>query len=377
MTVIFERFDPLSIADWKNTLSNIPGFPIECLNAVKFHTTCPICSGQKSFRFSNYRGEGNWICKNCGSGKGPRLIHEVLDLSYEEIFSMLKGKEYVSSPVKRNYITPVFSDELTAEEVQKNKAKLKKTWRESSWMKRNDAAWRYLQNRVPLVDLTRIDQSVRLHLKMEVWTVENLKPVSKGFFPTKLTIVTDNQGNFVKFHRTFLTNNGTKIPFGEAKQQMAGLKKLNGDFVKIVTVPLSRTIAVGEGYETMLAVAVAHNYQINVRSYIDVGNLAKAMFSRNDFDKVIIYADHDKYNEKQKCRPGTRGAELLSTRLKEMGFEVEIRLPKVEKTDWADVWLEASLRIDHLLNRLVTRCVQLNSDDPFKIIEILLAESEN
>ena len=242
-------------------------------------------------------------------------------------------------------------------------------------MKRNDAAWRYLANRVPLVDLSKIDKTLRLHLKMEFWMKEDDKSVMKGLFPTMLQVVTDNDGNFVKFHRTYLTNHGTKVPFGEAKQQMGGLKKLTGDFVNIVTLPSCRTIAVGEGYETMLAVAVAHNYQINTRSYIDAGNLAKATFSRDKIDKVIIYADHDKYNEMQKCRPGTRAAERLSSRLKELGFQVEIRIPKVEKTDWADVWVDATSRIDNLTNRLVTRCIQLNSDDPFKVIDQLLAES--
>ena len=374
MSENFERLDLVSI-DWTNTLSNIPGFPVECLKAVKFHTTCPICNGHNAFRFSNYHGEGNWICKNCGAGKGPRLIHETLEIPYDEVFKLLGSNGAIQPSSKKNCVLNPISVDLTPKEIEKNRRHLKKALRESKWMKRNDAAWRYLANRVPLVDLSKIDKTLRLHLKMEFWMKEDDKSVMKGLFPTMLQVVTDNEGNFVKFHRTYLTNHGTKVPFGEAKQQMGGLKKLTGDFVNIVSVPTCRTIAVGEGYETMLAVAVAHNYQINTRSYIDAGNLAKATFSREKIDKVIIYADHDKYNERQKCRPGTRAAERLSSRLKELGFEVEIRIPKVEKTDWADVWVDATSRIDNLTNRLVTRCIQLNSDDPFKVIDQLLAES--
>ncbi|MET3119821.1 hypothetical protein AAKU64_004068 [Undibacterium sp. GrIS 1.8] len=144
----------------------------------------------------------------------------------------------------------------------------------------------------------------------------------------------------------------------------------------IVTNPESRVLAVGEGFETMLTVATAHQYQINVRSYLNAGNLAKADILKSDFDKVIIYADHDKFDPIRNYRPGTHYAQQLARRLMEMGFKVEIRLPDVEKTDWADVWMSATNQLGNITNTLLTRCIQQKSDHPFLVIDQMLKEKK-
>lgn len=371
MQANYPPIDLLGI-NWSEALTNLSSFPAECLSQKK-HVTCPICNTPKAFRFSNYRGEGNWICKSCGSGKGPRLIHEVLGLSYAEVFAKLSGKDVAIVPIaKRQALPPV--NELSPTEVRWNKRLLEQAWTQSFWMRRNDACWRYLCNRVPFVDLTRVDRAIRLHRKMELWDKKDGKRFLVGIFPTMLAVVTDPAGPVITMHRTFLTNNGTKADLEEARMQMGGVRKLKGAATHIVAVPECRTLAVGEGYETMLAVAVAHHYQVNVRSYLNAGNLAQADIPRAEFDKVIIYADHDKIDVKRGHRPGTHAAEALAKRLIEMGFSVEIRLPKVECTDWADVWMAATNQLGNLIDRLVTRCLQEESDDPFKIIAQMLEE---
>ncbi|MEB0033209.1 hypothetical protein QN372_20950 [Undibacterium sp. RTI2.1] len=138
-----------------------------------------------------------------------QLIHEVLDLSYADVFALLKGNDIVITPVKKVFTAQ--EDELTADEIRRNTINLKKAWMQSQWMKRNDAAWRYLQNRVPFTDLDQIDKSVRLHTKMEFWESVNDKRVMRGLLPTMLTVVKDSAGNVITLHRTYLTNKGTKL----------------------------------------------------------------------------------------------------------------------------------------------------------------------
>ena len=286
--------------------------------------------------------------------------------------TLLKGEDVSIVPVERRK-SSVDHDELSEEEVAKNKPILTKAWRESQWMRVNDAAWRYLMKRVPFIDLSQIDKSFRLHRKMDLLEEVEKKLVLRGCFLNMLAVVNDPDGTFITMHRTFLTNQCTKAPFENAKKQMGGLRKLKGAGINLVTVPESRTIAVGEGIETMLAVAAMHHYQINVRSYLNAGNLSKADIPRSQFDKVIIYADHDMPDRKGR-RAGEYYAQKLATRLMEMGFKVEIRLPKSEGTDWADVWMDATNRLGNFCDALLTGVLFHQTDNPYKLIERMLKD---
>ncbi|MBC3871466.1 DUF7146 domain-containing protein [Undibacterium oligocarboniphilum] len=354
---------PLNTIDWYQIAAEHQLFD-EIGFDPKKHVTCPICESAKAFRFSNYRGEGNWICKKCGAGNGAALMHFVLGMSFLEVYECLEGKRGITSKADRKApVVPL--DELSDNEIRRNKIYLKRVWQESKWMRRNDAAWRYLLNRVPLVDLLRLDTQIRLHPALDYIEEVDGKNVSTGKYPAMLEVVRSGNGEFVTMHRHFLTNQGTKAPVEVPKRQMGGIRKLKGAGVSIVSAPNSRTLAVGEGYETMLAVAVAHNYECHVRSYLNAGNLERADIPRADFDRVLIYADHD--------HRGLQAADKLFTRLKALGFEAEIRIPFKWKSDWADIWCEVCSQLGDVRDRVVTNMHALNSDHPFKLIEQLYA----
>ena len=144
----------------------------------------------------------------------------------------------------------------------------------------------------------------------------------------------------ITLHRTYLTSKGDKAPLEDPKKQMKGIRKLDGAAIRLLEVPQSRTLGLTEGIETGLAVATGYKYRISVWSLLNCGNLALADIPPGRFDKIIIFADHDRMDLKKEYRPGSHFAALLKARLEGMGYQVEIKLPQKEGADFADVWFE-------------------------------------
>ena len=142
----------------------------------------------------------------------------------------------------------------------------------------------------------------------------------------------------VSFHRTYLTRNGSKAPVEKPKKLMKGISKLKGAAIRLNDIPKSRVLGVCEGIETGLAVLTAYKNSINVWALISCTNLSVADIPKDRFDKVIIFADHDKIDPGKGYRPGEHFARILENRLISSGFEVVFKQPPHEETDFADVW---------------------------------------
>jgi len=141
-------------------------------------------------------------------------------------------------------------------------------------------------------------------------------------------------------HRTYLTSAGTKAPFEKVKKQMKGVRKLRGAAIRVCEVPESRELAVCEGIETAWAIATAKRYKVNVWSMLNCHNIGCADIPDGRFDSVVIYADHDKLHPKHNYRPGEHYAKMLQEKLQARGIPCEIKIPTVEGTDFADIWVD-------------------------------------
>lgn len=305
---------------------------------------CPLCydgkNGAHRFRFDNKGGLGTWFCQQCGAGNGYTLIERFTGMSKVEILKFLdSGTNSLSSEAPMKRFT--FEDaDFSAEQVKKNRAKLVEVSSSSRTLVNNDPVSRYLSNRVPGCDLSKISPDIRYHPGLKFFEHgEGGRYINRGTFPTMVARVVDAGGNAITLHRTYLTTNGTKAPLEDAKKQMKGIRKLDGAAIRLVEVPESRTLGLTEGIETGFAVATGYRYRINVWSLLNCGNLALADIPEGRFDKIIIFADHDKVDRKHGYRPGEHFALVLKERLEKMGYEVEIKIPQEEGTDFADVWL--------------------------------------
>lgn len=338
--------------DWHNKLV---AAGIDSNHLTKEAGPCPLCyadDGRRTrhFRFDNKGGLGTWFCQSCGAGNGFTLIERFTGQSRVEILKFLSsGSSLLNSdvPIKR------FSFEATdfsPEQVEINLAKLIEVANGTVDLELNDPVSKYLMNRVPGCDLQKLSPNIRFHPNLPLY--EPNKNPSKGkkkfrrtLHPGMVARVIDSSSKPISLHRTYLTPIGTKASVEEPKKQMKGVRKLDGAAIRVVEVPESRTLGIAEGIETAFAVATAYKYRINMWSLLNCVNLELADIPVGLFDKIIIFADHDRINEKTGFRPGEHHATLLKQRLELLGYEVVLKLPEKEGTDFADLWKEIYERV--------------------------------
>lgn len=327
--------------DWTKKLV-AAGIDGNCLRLNKAGP-CPLCydgkNGGKRFRFDNKGDMGTWYCQQCGAGNGYTLIERYTGMSKVEILKFLDdGTCGLSSetPIKRF----TFEDtDFSPEQVKKNRGKLVQVSTGTVSLTANDPVAQYLRKRVPGCDVSKISQDIRFHPGLKFFEEgEGGRFINRGTFPTMVARAVDAGGLPITLHRTYLTSKGDKAPLEDPKKQMKGIRKLDGAAIRLIEVPESRTLGLTEGIETGVAVATGYRYRINVWSLLNCVNLALADIPEGRFDKIIIFADHDRTDLKKGYRPGEHFALLLKERLVKLGYEVEIKIPLEEGTDFADVW---------------------------------------
>lgn len=329
--------------DWNKKLVSA-GIDANCLRLNKAGP-CPLCydgkNGGKRFRFDNKGDLGTWYCQQCGAGNGYTLIERYTGMSNVEILKFLDDGTCglsLETPIKRF----TFEDtDFSPAQVKKNRAKLVQVSAATVSLSENDPVAQYLRKRVPGCDISKISQDIRFHSGLKFFDEgEGGRFINRGTFPTMVARAVDATGQPVTLHRTYLTSKGDKAPVEDPKKQMKGIRKLDGAAVRLVDVPESRTLGVTEGIETGVAVATGYRYRINVWSLLNCGNLALADIPEGRFDKIMIFADHDRVDAKKGYRPGEHFAVLLKDRLVKLGYQVEIKIPPKEGTDFADLWCE-------------------------------------
>lgn len=55
------------------------------------HQPCPMCGGSDRFRCDDKRGEGTWICSQCGAGNGFMLVKQYTNLDVYETNELIAG----------------------------------------------------------------------------------------------------------------------------------------------------------------------------------------------------------------------------------------------------------------------------------------------
>ncbi|WP_298150695.1 toprim domain-containing protein [Flavobacterium sp.] len=363
--------------DWNGIFRDRNMLPSIMFVNENVHVNCPFC-GRKKFRLWPKAGNGNWICV-CGTGRGLDLYSKLSGESVSEVLKQVRQGSFAAFSSGIHMAEPVIRT-LTKEEIEKNAAKLSLMAKSSKHISPSDPVWRYLESRVCFLDVSQLClKDVRFHPRLAHLHVnEESEKFVKTYHPAMLLVVRGANGP-TTFHRIYLNGKGGKADVEIPKKLASGTELLKGHYVDVCSgTDETRTIAVGEGYETMATVAVAHGYQIKVRSYLNANELSRAQqISVDLYDRVIIYADHDRLCKQRNVRPGEYAARQLEAKLLQEGFspsQIEVRLPKQEKTDWNDVWQHAANLLGNFLGKLAYRCYATKSDDPFNVIEEMVKE---
>ena len=115
-------FDAIKIAangKWIDTIFRAVGIQFD--KAPKQHQPCPVCGGTDRFRCDNKKGDGTWICSNCGAGDGFKLVELYTNTSGYELMAMVGGILGVGAT---STITPELREIWKAEQAAKEQAEI-------------------------------------------------------------------------------------------------------------------------------------------------------------------------------------------------------------------------------------------------------------
>ena len=85
----FEAIRAAAVGNYVSTIFPVAG--ISFSKAAHQHQSCPMCCGDDRFRCDDKRGEGTWICSQCGAGNGFMLVKDFTGLDVYETNKLIAG----------------------------------------------------------------------------------------------------------------------------------------------------------------------------------------------------------------------------------------------------------------------------------------------
>jgi putative DNA primase/helicase len=290
------------------------------------HGPCPICGGKNRFRFDDKDGNGTFICNQCGSGDGFKLIKLATGKPFPEALRLVADTLGVTSNSSTSNGLALGSDSQSRDQskVKRRKAALNAVFDGSREVAEGDPVWAYLTN-TRGIKLVAIPTALRYHPALEYYG-ESGEPV--GTYPAMVAVVEAPDGSAATLHRTYLSPDGHKAAVPQAKKLMspatAGATK--GGAIKLFEP--DKRLGVAEGIETALACYV--DTKIPTWSTVSAPLMPSLVVPQN-VDEIIIFADNDQN------ATGQKAAKKLAKRLLDEGKRVKLLIPPVAGTDWLDV----------------------------------------
>ncbi len=269
------------------------------------HGPCPMCGGKDRFRFDDKDGRGTFYCSGCGAGDGMALAMGLTGHSFREVAQRI---ESLAVAVSSSATRPERSDD-------DKRGALRRVWKESRPLQRNDEAHRYLTGRgLRMYDLPA---ALRLHPGLAYHGEQ------EGVYPALLALVTGPDGKNLSIHRTYLKD-AHKAPVAAPRKLMQGLP-ISGAAIRLA--PVSQVLGIAEGIET--ALAASELFEVPVWACISAHGV-ESFEPTPGVREVLIFGDHDT------SYTGQSAAYLAAKRLRLKGLEVEVHLPD-PVGDWLDV----------------------------------------
>jgi len=290
---------------WKGILPHF-GLNLKLLNGK--HGPCPFCGGTDRFRFTDYRGLGDWICNQCGAGDGFEFVKRALGRDFKEA-------------VRR--IEPIATNVKAAKPMIKpgedNRRMLNSILRAAGPVTRGDPVWMYLENRLgPLRD---ISGHLRYHPELSYSHGDG----RQTFHPAMIALVTDANDKLVNLHRTYLTHDGHKADVPQPKKLCAGSMP-KGSAIRLAEP--DKVLGIAEGIETALAATEL----TGIPCWAAVCAHGLEHWEPPDGVAVTIFGDNDTNFV------GQVAAYALAKRLARRLISVDVRIPF--SGDWAEVLID-------------------------------------
>jgi putative DNA primase/helicase len=284
---------------------------------------CPMCGGRDRFQFTDKYGEGNYHCRQCGSGGGFKLAQAVTGMTFNEVLQAVE--RYLG-------VMPALAHPSTVPSTDRMKKLARRIWDEARPITPGDEVDRYLRGRG--LALSVYPSVLRFHPSLGYYEKDAGKSRKVGEYPAMLACIQGADGGIVSVHRTYLQE-GRQLAHDAKKVLSSGI---NGAAIRLFEA--TTELAITEGIEKSLAVHLSTHRP--TWAALSAGNLEK-LWLPPSVTRIWIYGDNDADGD----FAGQAFAFALARRLKREGKvsgtrQVEVFIPKQPGTDWSDIWFQQS-----------------------------------
>ena len=291
---------------WRSILPML-GVSEKLLNGA--HHACPICGGTDRFRFDDREGDGDYFCNGCGPGSGLKLIMGVHRITFD------KAARLVDGVIGKATV----ADKPKAADPEERRKAVRALLQSSSKLSPGSPAWDYLVHRCGITAPP-----------LDLWQHAALRHADGCAYPGLVAVVRSQGGEGATVHRTYLSADGRKADTSPQRAMFGGLPYAGGS---VRLFPTSERIGVAEGIETALCAAAL----FGVPTWATICAHGMETWEPPDgIRSVVVFGDND-----HSCT-GQAAAWSLGKRLTRAGIDVEIHIPAVVGTDWADEWAQQS-----------------------------------
>lgn len=257
-----------------------------------------------------------------------------------EAWTPQSREQVAAGPTPEQLAERAQRDARTAEAVRQAQQAALKMWLAAPASLAGSPAAGYLAARgIDLARLGRQPSALRCHPSL--WNTE-----ASRHYPALVAAISGADGVHVATHRTWLQRDGDgvwrKAPLEMPKKVLGAMAggsiriQRGGSGRALAAAPDGDTVAIAEGIETALSVAIACP-ELRVLSSVSLGNMA-AIALPAAIATVVLCADHD-----TKPQPQAALARAVE-RYKDEGRAVRVARPSRPGADWNDVLLASMAR---------------------------------
>lgn len=316
---------------WEQVLPNLAPALKDAVERRGRHVPCPVHGGRDGFRvFPDVDETGGGVCNTCGYfADGFSLLMWINGWDFGR--SIREVAEQVGSKSRHAKSAAAKSEDDIRRE------QLNRTWRESVPLSHPCAepARLYLARRGLSV---KVPEVLRFHAALGYFEENRLV----ADYPALIAQVSDQGGEAVTIHRTYLTPDGRKAPVESPKKLMRHslARQMTGGAIRLM--PSGNRLAVTEGIETALAVMEATGIPAWATGN---AHLLATFQPPAGIEQVLVFADKDRPSRQHPSGHGQEAARELVTRLWGMGIRAGAIAPALDipdgknGIDWQDVFI--------------------------------------
>lgn len=280
---------------WRGILKHF-GFTDKELSGV--HGPCPLCEGTDRFRFTDYKGNGDYFCSMCGPGGGFDLVMGKLDLDFAHA---------------AHEVDKVMGTEI--EQVFQPRVDIEKRRRDMNFLWAHATDWSVVSQYLDTRGITiRQDAFRDLRGHPQMFMVD-----SNERHRAMLALIRNPKGEPVSIHRTYVDLGLRKV--------MPPIETIKGCAIRLGHTSPDHTLIIGEGVETVLS--GMEEFGGAGYACINAGNMEEVILP-DSIQKVIILADNDT------SFTGQKSAFILARKLDTKKKTVEVIMRATAGLDFND-----------------------------------------